>query len=195
MALPKPRRTDAALWAELVALPEHLKGQIIDGELIVQPRPRPRHARVMKRIGRYLSPVDDGDGFDESPGGWWILIEPGIELPDAPEIVPDVAGWRRTTLPELDLDAKITRRPDWACEVLSPGNTRAAIVKKQAAYARVGVEWLWLVNPQPEIRVLQVFRLSSEARWTLYATHSDEPTVRVRPFEEDIELPLGKLWL
>jgi Uma2 family endonuclease len=194
MVSPKPRPTDADLWAELLALPEHMKGQIIDGELIVQPRPRPRHARVMKRLGQYLSPFDDGDGFEQGSGGWWILLEPGIELPGAPEIVPDVAGWRRATLPELDLDAKITTRPDWACEVLSPGNTRAAIIKKQTFYARVGVEWLWLVNPQPDIRVLQVFRLSTEAQWILHATHSDESTVRVPPFEE-VELPLGKLWL
>ncbi len=148
----------------------------------------------MKRLGQYLSPFDDGDGFEQGSGGWWILLEPGIELPGAPEIVPDVAGWRRATLPELDLDEKITTRPDWACEVLSPANTRAAITKKQAFYARVGVEWLWLVNPQSDIRVLQVFRRSTEAEWILHATHSDESTVRVPPFEE-VELPLGKLWL
>lgn len=31
------------LWARLEALPEHLKGEIIDGQLYVQARPRPRH--------------------------------------------------------------------------------------------------------------------------------------------------------
>lgn len=192
MVSPKPRRSDADLWAELVALPKHLKGQIIDGELIVQPRPRPRHAQVIQRLGWYLRPFDDG-GPDGGPGGWWLLPEPGIELPGAPEIVPDVAGWRRTTLPELDLDGPITTRPDWACEVLSPSNARTAIVKKQRVYASSGVEWLWLVNPTPEVRTLQVFRLSAESQWILHATHSDEPTVRVSPFEE-VELPLGKLW-
>jgi len=29
------------------------------------------------------------------PGGWWIIAEPGIELPNTPEISPDIGGWRR----------------------------------------------------------------------------------------------------
>jgi hypothetical protein len=37
-------------------------------------------------------PFERGKG---GPGGWWILPEPGIELPNTPEIAPDVAGWRR----------------------------------------------------------------------------------------------------
>jgi hypothetical protein len=46
----KPRPTEAELWALLEALPGHLKGEIIDGELHVRPRPRPRQARVIKRM-------------------------------------------------------------------------------------------------------------------------------------------------
>lgn len=191
VASQKPRLTDAELWAQLCALPEHLKGEIIDGELFVQPRPRPRHARVIGELFIRIQRGFDGDG--EGPGGWWILVEPGVELPGAREIVPDVAGWRRSTLPELKLDAPLTTRPDWVCEVLSPTNTRHVIVRKQNAYARAGVEWLWHVHPDPEVRTLQVYHLLDE-RWLLHATCSDEPSVRLPPFEA-IELPLGKLWM
>lgn len=190
----KPRPTEAELWAQLEALPAHLKGEIIDGELHVQPRPRPRDARVIKRLGRFLSSADDGDGVDRGAGGWFILIEPGIELAGAREIAPDLAGWRRTTLPDLDLDAPITTRPDWVCEVLSPGNTRLVISKKQGAYAAAGVEWLWLVNPDPQARVVQVQRLNDSRQWLIHSTASEEATVRLPPFEE-IELPLQRLWL
>jgi Uma2 family endonuclease len=190
VASPKPRRTDAELWAELCALPDHLKGQIIDGELIVQPRPRPRHALA---IGGLFNVIGRGTGFPADTDGWWILIEPGIELPGAPEIVPDLAGWRRSTLPDLDLDAPLTIRPDWVCEVLSPSNTRKIVVSKQAAYARAGVEWLWLVNPDPLVRTLQVLHLGAEGLWVLRATYSDEAVVRIVPF--DIDVPLAKLWL
>jgi Uma2 family endonuclease len=190
MAVPKPCRTDAELWAELCSLPDHLKGQIIDGELIVQPRPRPRHALT---IGALFNVVGRGTGFPGDTDGWWILIEPGIELPGSREIVPDLAGWRRSTMPELDLDAPPTVRPDWACEVLSPSNTRTVIVKKQAAYARAGVEWLWLVNPDPVVRTLQIFRLDAgSGLWLLHSTFSDEATARVPPF--DIDLAVDKLW-
>lgn len=191
MAQSKPLLSDAELWAQLEALPEHLVGQIIDGELIVQPRPRPRHARVIAKLGSVLNPFDGGGA--EGEGGWWILIEPGIGLPGSPEIVPDLAGWRRSTLPELDLDAPLTLRPDWACEVLSPGNTRTVVVKKQAAYARAGVEWLWLVNPDPALRTLQIFRLSTEGLWQLQSTFSEEPSVSAEPFPS-LALPLARLW-
>jgi hypothetical protein len=45
----KRRPTEAELWEQLEALPAHLKGEIIGGELHVQPRPRP--ARVIQRLG------------------------------------------------------------------------------------------------------------------------------------------------
>ena len=191
MAQPKPGDDTERLRAELHALPEHLVGQIIGGELIVQPRPRPRHSLT---IGALFNLIGRGTGFPGDTDGWWILVEPGIELPGAPEIVPDLAGWRRTTLPNLDLDAPLTTRPDWACDVLSPSNTRTVMVKKQAVYARAGVEWLWLVNPDPAVRALQVFRLSNEALWTLHSTFSDEPTVNAEPFPT-VVLPLARLWI
>ena len=68
------------------------------------------------------------------------------------------------------------------------------MVKKQAVYARAGVEWLWLVNPDPAVRALQVFRLSNEALWTLHSTFSDEPTVNAEPFPT-VVLPLARLWI
>lgn len=191
MAQSKPLTdSDAELWAALCALPEHLVGQIIDGELIVQPRPRPRHALA---IGALFNVIGRGTGFPGDTDGWWILIEPGIELPRAPEIVPDLAGWRVSTVPDLDLDSTITIRPDWACEVLSPTNTRTVIVKKQVAYAQAGVEWLWLVNPAPDVRTLQIFHLS-EGHWILHSTFADEPEVSAEPFPA-VPLPLGRLWL
>jgi len=44
-------------------------------------------ARANAFLTHYIGgPFDmDGDG----PGGWWILPEPGIELPRSPEVAPD----------------------------------------------------------------------------------------------------------
>ena len=108
----------APTLADLDALPSNIKGEIIEGVLYTMTRPRGRHQRTTLRIGGRLSvPVDEGvDG----PGGWWILPEPGIELPNTPEISPDVAGWKRERMPELPADAAITVVPDWVCEILSP---------------------------------------------------------------------------
>jgi hypothetical protein len=50
------------------------------------PRPRPRHARGIGFLGHFLGGSFDYDA--DGPGGWWIVPEPGIELPRAPEVSP-----------------------------------------------------------------------------------------------------------
>ena len=62
-----------ATYADLVALPSHLVGEIIDGELIASPRPASPHARAASRLTMDLGgPFDRGKG---GPGGWVILSD------------------------------------------------------------------------------------------------------------------------
>src|SRR5207237_6307108 len=51
-----------ATYADLVALPPHLVGEIIDGELIASPRPASPHVRAASRLGIDLGPVGDATG-------------------------------------------------------------------------------------------------------------------------------------
>ena len=182
--------SDAELLARLNALPENQKGEIIEGELFVQPRPRFLHARADAFLTHYIGgPFDmDADG----PGGWWILPEPSIELPRAPEVAPDVAGWRRERMPEPPPEGEpITLVPDWVCEVLSPSNRRWDIKKKFPYYARIGVPWLWVVDPPA--RTISVRRLVSGA-WTIVMETEGDESIALDPFAI-IELPLGRLWI
>lgn len=190
MSAPLPRSPDIAeLWAKLEALPEHLKGEIIDGELHVQPRPRFRHGRAIGFITHHLGGAFDFDA--DGPGGWWIVPEPGIELPDAPEISPDIAGWRRERMPEPPEDHSIRVVPDWVCEVLSKSNARYDRVKKLPFYARVGVPWAWLIDSRD--RTIEVRELVQGA-WVVRRSVGDESSVRLPPFEE-VELPIARLWI
>ena len=131
-----------AVRADLDALPDNVVGEIIDGVLYTQARPRSRHAYAEVAIGADLrGPFDRGR---DGPGGWWILVEPGIELADAPEISPDVAGWRRDRMPTLP-EGPITVVPDWVCEILSTNRAYDQRIKRPF-YARVGVPFMWLVD-------------------------------------------------
>jgi Uma2 family endonuclease len=178
------------LIARLNALPESQKGEIIDGELFVQPRPRFRHARATAFMVRYLGgPFDLDDG---GPGGWWIVPEPGIELPNAPEVSPDVGGWRRERMPAPPPEGEPLRlAPDWVCEVLSPSNRRWDLKKKFPFYPRVGVPWLWVVDPPAE--TISVRRLEG-SEWHVVVEVVGGETAALPPFLE-VELPLGRLWL
>jgi Uma2 family endonuclease len=177
-----------ATYEDVQALPEHVVGELIDGELIVSPRPAPAHASVASGVLTDLHGLFQR-GAGGGPGGWWILFEPELHL-HADVLVPDVAGWRRERMPALPAGAFFTEAPDWLCEVLSPRTARLDRARKMTVYAREGVAHLWLLDRGP--RTLEVYRLVGD-RWTLMATHSGADRVRVEPFEA-VELDLGAWW-
>jgi Uma2 family endonuclease len=177
-----------ATLADIEALPEGVVGEIIDGTLYVQPRPRARHGDIIGALsGELRDPFQRGR---LGPGGWWIQIEPGIRLPDAPEFSPDLAGWRRERAPRGIPEDWWTLVPDWACEVLSP-STRAYDQRiKRPFYARIGIRHLWFIDI--EAQTLSVSELS-EGRWLELGVYGGDDVVRAAPFDA-IELRLGELW-
>ncbi len=186
MADPAAKR---ATWADLEALPAGMVGELIRGSLYAMPRPRPRHARAE---GRIFSAVERGyDSSDAGgPGGWWIVVEPGIALAglDVEEIVPDVAGWRRERLPPSP--DRFTIAPDWVCEVLSPSTRRHDLTTKRPLYAEAGVRWMWIVDV--DARTLTASRLH-EGRWLEIGVWSDADRFRAEPLDA-VELRGEDLW-
>ena len=181
--------TSRPTLADLDALPPGIVGEIIEGVLYTMTKPRARHQRTGTGIGGDLrGPFDLGRG---GPGGWWIITEPGLELPnDTKEISPDVAGWRRERMPELPVDEPIRVVPDWVCEILSKTTRRHDQLVKLPYYAKVGVAYAWVVDL--EARVLTAHRLEAGA-WRAIATHSEETEVRIEPFDA-VPLNLADWW-
>ena len=183
--------TPRATYDDLLALPDHVVGEIIDGDLIVSPRPAPAHAHAGSLIGADLiAPFHRKTGGPSGPGGWWILDEPELHL-HADVMVPDLGGWRRERMPRLPRTPAFELAPDWVCEIASPSTARLDRARKLPVYAREGVAHLWLVDPL--VRTLEVFRLE-QGRWVLLAVHgaSADP-VRAEPFDA-VELDLGRWW-
>jgi hypothetical protein len=72
-----------ATLADLEALPETLVGEIIDGTLYTHARPRPDHSDLEGALIEALrGPFQRERG---GPGGWWIVVEPGIQVEGSPE--------------------------------------------------------------------------------------------------------------
>lgn len=175
---------------DLDALPRGVKGEIIEGVLYTMTRPRGPHQGVGGLItGRVNGPFMLGEG---GPGGWWILPEPGIELPDqTKEISPDIAGWRKERLPELPRDAPITTVPDWVCEILSPTTRRYNLLVKRPYYAKVGVGHHWVVDI--DARALTAYRLEG-GHWVELGVFSEETEARIAPFSE-VALDVSAWWI
>jgi Uma2 family endonuclease len=165
-----------------------LLAQIIHGQLLVMPRPTPKHALASSSLGEELvGPFQKGRG--DGPGGWWILDEPELHL--GPHVlVPDLAGWRRERMPGLPETAFFTLAPDWVCEVLSSKTAQIDRVDKLPIYAAYGISHAWLVDP--ECQTLEAFALN-EGRWRLEAAFKASEEVCAPPFQA-IRFSLGALW-
>lgn len=178
-------------YADIVALPDHVVGEILGGELVVSPRPAAPHSEAAMALSSQLE-----SAFRRrvgGPGGWRFHIEPELSLgvdPDYDPVVPDIAGWRLEHMPERLLTAQVGLVPDWLCEILSPSTQRHDRVLKLPFYARAGVAHVWLVDPLSE--TLEVYELRGAA-WVLAGSYGGDATVYAVPFDA-VGLELSWLW-
>jgi Uma2 family endonuclease len=185
MGDPAQRR---ATYQDVLDAPPNKVAEVLSGVLYVHPRPAKPHTAAATALGEELGPpFKRGRG---GPGGWILLDEPELHLGED-IVVPDLGGWRRSTMPAIVEDAPyFAVAPDWVCEVLSPSTEKIDRREKLPIYAREGVSHAWLV--QPRLRTLEVLRREGRS-WLIVATFADDAKVRAEPFDA-IELDLSVLW-
>lgn len=102
---------------------------------------------------------------------------------------PDLAGWRRNRLHDLDA-LPVDVVPDWICEVLSESTRRRDLVTKKRLFAATGVPYYWIVDP--DARTLTAQQLVGE-HYADVGLYDERDVARVEPFSA-IELPVGRLF-
>jgi len=186
MALAAHTHSVPATLHDLDDLPEEVVGHLVDGELIVHPRPEPPHVEAASELGWMLvGPFRHGIN---GPGGWVILDEPKI-LFGSQLLVPDLAGWRKERFQKIR-KGPYTVAPDWVCEILSFSTRRFDRSTKLPIYARAGVRHAWILDP--DAQTLEVLRLH-EGHWLIADVFEGACKVRAEPFEA-IELDLSLVW-
>ena len=179
--------SDRATYQDVLDAPPHTVAEIVEGTLYIHPRPAPPHTIAGSGLGGFLNQAFQyGRG---GPGGWWILDEPELHLGND-ILVPDIGGWRRDRMPETPTTAYFMLAPDWVCEVLSPSTRKLDLGGKRAVYAREGVGYLWLVDP--DARSLEAFQLRG-TEWVMIDSLYDNAPVSSPPFEAT-SFDLGDLW-
>ena len=185
---PATSKGKRATYQDVLDAPPNKVAEIVYGALYTHPRPAPPHARAGSGLGVLIGgPFDYGHG---GPGGWWILDEPELHLRED-IVVPDLAGWRRQSVPDFPETAYFTQAPEWACEVLSPSTQSLDRGAKQAIYAREGVGHLWFVDP--DSRILEAFALRNRC-WVLLDKLFGDAPVSLPPFDA-IQFSLSDLWV
>ncbi len=182
-----------ATYEDILALPEGIQGQIIDGILYTSPRPAGKHAFAATKIN---SSIDSFFGSRSSggPGGWILLFEPQMRLLGKQDVIPDIAGWKVDQLSDEELSALSGNRieviPQWVCEIISPSSVRMDKVLKATLYAECEIGHYWLADPDQ--KTLEIRRLVN-SQWVVVNTFEGSEKVRAEPFEA-VEIDLGSFW-
>lgn len=186
-------RVHLATFADLLALPEEARfHEILDGELVQKATPGGEHGLGQLSTAAFLKPrFSHKPNGPSRPGGWWFATEVTIELDLHDTVQPDLAGWRRTTLPEGPKGYPLRVAPDWVGEVVSgPDARRRDGIQKRRIYALHHVAHYWLIDTDRQ--TLTVLRLTPRGyEEALHAHRKDR--VHAEPFDA-IELPVGVLF-
>lgn len=174
---------------EWLRQPEDARLELIDGELLEKAAPDAAHASAQSAVVGTLHPRFNRKSGGGAPGGWWLLTEIDSAL-GGQGFRPDVAGWRRESVPQLPGTRPVSIRPDWICEIVSESNAARDTVLKLHRYWLAAVPHYWLVDPRSE--TLTVYRHHADGYLhVLGATR--EQVVRAEPFDA-IELRVGLLF-
>ncbi|WP_280299685.1 Uma2 family endonuclease [Nocardia neocaledoniensis] len=127
--------------------------ELVEGVLIVSPRPTSLHQRVIKRLAWQLEPQLAAEW--EVLGEVEVVIDrsppPTVRVPDLC-VVPAVSE----AVPRWEAD-EVTL----AVEVLSPGTRRTDRITKFAEYAEAGIEHYWIIDLEAPVS-LTAYRLAGE---------------------------------
>ncbi len=131
--------------------------ELVRGEVIEVPPPRPDHGRVVSRAGFSL------ESYGRSTGHGYCLTESAVGTETGPDTVrgPDLSFYSHARWPEHRVGSGLPPvPPDLTVEVLSPSNRFTAILQKVGEYVEAEVLIVWVINPRR--RYVAIYRLSDD---------------------------------
>ena len=172
-------------YADYVALPDNGKCyQILDGEPFVTPAPSPRHQIIVGNLVWHL------ENYVRPRASGRVLSAPlDVILADSSIAQPDVV-YLDNTRSSLLSRRGIEGAPTLLVEVLSPTSTVADLRVKFALYARYGVPFYWIVDP--EARTLEAYALDETGYRLVMAASGADPCGP--PPLPDLALVVDALW-
>ena len=158
--------------------------EIHEGELSVTPAPTPRHQKLIGELYLRLVQHVKARGLGE------VYLSPiDVILGEATIVQLDLVFVDTTRL-GLVSHRGIEGAPTLAVEVLSPSTTLIDRSTKLQLYARHGVPYYWMVDP--EARRIEAYRLA-ETAYALETTASGAAPVMLPPLP-DLAFAPASLW-
>jgi len=158
--LERPHLMTLAAWA---ALDDEVEGELVDGVLEEEEMPSFLHEMIVGWLIEVLR------GWARRRGGRVAASEAKIAVGPRRGRKPDVSVYVQSRMPR-PTDTLITVAPYLVVEVASPRprDTRRDRVDKLGDYARAGIRYYWILDPQ--LRSLEVFELGRNGRYAVALT-------------------------
>lgn len=148
--------------------------ELLDGALVVSPRPAIGHQRVGFRLAYTLEAA--------CPDGLVVVPEPAVQVSSRTELAPDIVVAREDQARGM----KFTEPPLLVVEVRPPSTALIDLNRKKSTYQKFGVPSYWIVDPDPDRPELTVFELR-DGHYALEAKTTQTVTLE-RPFPVTIAL-------
>ena len=158
--------------------------ELYDGEFEVAPAPNTRHQRTVRNLWRIL----DGHTLRLELGE--VFVAPyDVVLSNSTVLQPDLLFISRERAAIIHPE-NARGAPDLVVEVISPGTRQRDRRRKRDLYARYGVPYYWLIDPdRGEIEAYQLVN----GTYQLVAQGRGADTFSAPPFP-DLVIALADLW-
>lgn len=154
MGYPAEKKTKYT-YQDYLRTPEDKRYELIGGELIMVPAPRPRHQRISGRLEFLLRSYIEKNNLGE------IFDAPCDVVFDEENVLqPDILFISKERQ-EIVTEDNIKGAPNLVIEILSPSSAYFDLVKKKKIYARFGVKEFWVVDP--EEKTIEIYLLEKDS--------------------------------
>jgi Uma2 family endonuclease len=154
-------------YADLLEMPDDGRHyEIIDGELIVNASPIPRHQIIALRLASWIFSF-----LEANPLGIVMTAPLDVVFTQRWVLQPDIL-YVRNERKQIIGRTNVSGAPDLAVEVLSDSTRRNDEVLKRRAYEDFGVSEYWIVDPV--IESVKIFRRNAAGKYERVAELTNE---------------------
>jgi Uma2 family endonuclease len=143
----RPRKT----LEDFMRLPEGTLAELIDGELLMSPTPKPMHQQIVGNLFFLLK-----SHIDSASLGRVFVAPLDVHLPSGDIVEPDIIFIEKMNLGIIQ--DWIRGAPDLLVEVLSPTGVERDRFVKHKLYGENGVREYWIVDPGA--KAVEIFSLA-----------------------------------
>ncbi|SHH33346.1 Uma2 family endonuclease [Desulfosporosinus lacus] len=178
-------------YADYLTYPEGERWEIMNGAPYMQAAPAPIHQAILMELAKQIAVYLTGKPCRIYPAPFCVRLPQGYEKNDIEVknvVEPDIS----IICDKSKIDDKgCNGAPDMVIEIISPASIKTDRVIKFNLYEKAGVQEYWIV--EPEQRMVSVFQLQKNGRFSRPEMYTDEDSIRVSLFA-DLEIDMGAVF-